>query len=821
MRESTRSNDLLQQQAPANKNDILQQVVEQEYTTLYRQTHKAAQKIARHVLRCVVQPSPPRPLSIPIPITTVDSTVKIDDDEQTVSVMVADGTNKNSQKNSTTPTVMPTLPIVRELTSYVPTAKNVATRGHLIGIPYLGDKFDAEDQRLINSISVEPSKQQKLIRKKKLDEPSLENLFQSLRSNKTLNMYSNQRIIDEILHYHRDSTPRARLMTLVNQTTCSAVDSQQTNTISQKCESNEIDIDDIIIKHWCARFCPRCYTYNCLLHKEGPSYLPLPKRFSISQDDQSEQCSSTCYKYQREYHKRPLSPSSYIDESSDQIEYNQKRQRKSTNKFLLNSNENLNMDECVEVNIHLNDSQRKHSLPRLTRIENHLLCQSIQPCSLENNWTLTDRILFRLFYFALDGDLCLLSQLFDYDRTCNDLYQQLIEDSKYFSERISLKDGSPFLIRQPYRRRMPEGTTRAFLNYMKKNLNRTTSHNRKNSTNTETILKPSYHPCLHDGPCSSENLDCCCIKMGTFCEKFCNCSIDCPRRFPGCACKGSCLFNNCLCSAEGRECDPDLCHNCGASLFFNQFNSSVKSDVEIPIIREDEKVSSTVAVRCGRSRTTNNLPPRSHSVRSCRINEPLYKVTSTRTRRTNSRASLNFNTSQFSPMITCANIAMQRKIHKQILVAESDIAGYGAFLGSPIAYPGDLIAEYTGEIISEEEADRRGRLYDKRACSYLFNLDMQHCIDARQFGNKLRFANHSSKPNCVPKIKLVSGDYRIGVYAKEAIFQGDELFFEYMYDPHQRQQFINNERVDEAEQENLVILTRYGDNFMLVQPSYD
>ncbi len=67
------------------------------------------------------------------------------------------------------------------------------------------------------------------------------------------------------------------------------------------------------------------------------------------------------------------------------------------------------------------------------------------------------------------------------------------------------------------------------------------------------------------------------------------------------------------------------------------------------------------------------------------------------------------------------------------------VAGYGAFLGSPIAHPGDLIAEYTGEIISEEEADRRGRLYDKRACSYLFNLDMQHCIDARQFGNKLRF----------------------------------------------------------------------------------
>ena len=101
------------------------------------------------------------------------------------------------------------------------------------------------------------------------------------------------------------------------------------------------------------------------------------------------------------------------------------------------------------------------------------------------------------------------------------------------------------------------------------------------------------------------------------------------------------------------------------------------------------------------------------------------------------------------------------------------MAGYGAFLGSSIAQPGDLIAEYKGEIISEEEADRRGRLYDKQACSYLFNLDNDRCVDARQYGGKIRsvfllflldyyhfisrFANHSSKPNCVPKIKLVNG----------------------------------------------------------------
>lgn len=53
------------------------------------------------------------------------------------------------------------------------------------------------------------------------------------------------------------------------------------------------------------------------------------------------------------------------------------------------------------------------------------------------------------------------------------------------------------------------------------------------------------------------------------------------------------------------------------------------------------------------------------------------------------------------------------------------------------------------------------------------------------------------------------------------IFQGDELFFEYMYDAHQRQQFVNNERVDTLEQNGLAILKRYADNFILVRPTYD
>ena len=55
---------------------------------------------------------------------------------------------------------------------------------------------------------------------------------------------------------------------------------------------------------------------------------------------------------------------------------------------------------------------------------------------------------------------------------------------------------------------------------------------------------------------------------------------------------------------------------------------------------------------------------------------------------------------------------------------------------------GDLLGEYTGELVTHREADRRGKGYDRDDNSYLFNLNEDLVIDARRRGNKLRFANH-------------------------------------------------------------------------------
>ncbi|CAK9322298.1 unnamed protein product [Citrullus colocynthis] len=132
----------------------------------------------------------------------------------------------------------------------------------------------------------------------------------------------------------------------------------------------------------------------------------------------------------------------------------------------------------------------------------------------------------------------------------------------------------------------------------------------------------------------------------------------------------------------------------------------------------------------------------------------------------------------------CGNMRLLLRQQQRILLGKSDVAGWGAFLKNSVN-KNEYLGEYTGELISHREADKRGKIYDRANSSFLFDLNDQYVLDAYRKGEKLKFANHSSNPNCYAKVMLVAGDHRVGIFAKERIEASEELFYDYRYGPDQ------------------------------------
>jgi SET domain-containing protein len=111
-------------------------------------------------------------------------------------------------------------------------------------------------------------------------------------------------------------------------------------------------------------------------------------------------------------------------------------------------------------------------------------------------------------------------------------------------------------------------------------------------------------------------------------------------------------------------------------------------------------------------------------------------------------------------------------------IRDSPIQGRGVFAARRIR-PGQRIIEYTGERISNKEADRR---YDdekmRRHHTFLFTLDKKTVVDGNSDGSDSRFINHSCDPNC----EAIIEHGEIWIYATKNIQPGVELAYDYQYE---------------------------------------
>ncbi|HJU88199.1 MAG TPA: SET domain-containing protein-lysine N-methyltransferase [Gemmatimonadaceae bacterium] len=121
---------------------------------------------------------------------------------------------------------------------------------------------------------------------------------------------------------------------------------------------------------------------------------------------------------------------------------------------------------------------------------------------------------------------------------------------------------------------------------------------------------------------------------------------------------------------------------------------------------------------------------------------------------------------------------MSHEPNRYFELRRSSIQGRGAFALRKIR-KGTRIIEYTGERISNDEADRR---YDDdsmaRHHTYLFTLDEDTCIDGAVGGSAASYINHSCDPNC----EAVIEDGRIFIEAIRTIWPGEEIHYDYKYE---------------------------------------
>jgi len=128
----------------------------------------------------------------------------------------------------------------------------------------------------------------------------------------------------------------------------------------------------------------------------------------------------------------------------------------------------------------------------------------------------------------------------------------------------------------------------------------------------------------------------------------------------------------------------------------------------------------------------------------------------------------------------CQNRRFQKKQYVKSKRFNTLNKGWALRAGEDIE-KGRFVIEYVGEVIDEDECQRRLKEKVEKGdpCFYFLTIDKDRIIDAGPSGNDARFMNHSCDANCEMRKWTVNGQTRIGLFAVRNIGNGEELTFNY------------------------------------------
>lgn len=132
----------------------------------------------------------------------------------------------------------------------------------------------------------------------------------------------------------------------------------------------------------------------------------------------------------------------------------------------------------------------------------------------------------------------------------------------------------------------------------------------------------------------------------------------------------------------------------------------------------------------------------------------------------------------------CGNRALHQKIYPRFDKFYTPDKGWALRLLEPVK-AGQLVIEYVGEVVNEDEKERRlqdhARNTPEDKNMYIMELSKGVYIDARFKGSVSRYINHSCDPNCHLLKWRVKGENRIAITALTDIQAGEELSYDYQF----------------------------------------
>jgi hypothetical protein len=141
----------------------------------------------------------------------------------------------------------------------------------------------------------------------------------------------------------------------------------------------------------------------------------------------------------------------------------------------------------------------------------------------------------------------------------------------------------------------------------------------------------------------------------------------------------------------------------------------------------------------------------------------------------------------------CGNRQLAKRQHAKCKPQREQGKGWGLVTIEGVK-KGQLVQEYTGEVINEEMKEKRLQEWTKEHPNdpnfYIMALPAGWYIDARHEANLSRFINHSCGPNCKLVTVNVKGYMRVGIYALRDIKPGEFLNYDYHFDTKHGDKFV-------------------------------